>query len=172
MKHSNLIYLLLLYLKSKTSLIVLLLFFIPNNIHSQEVLLVSNGNISSTDGSASYSVGQIIQNTINGSSGSVIQGIQFYFESSILSLFDSETNLSILTYPNPTSSILNIKAEGSQSKTLSYHLCNLLGESISNGNIINNISKINIDHLPAATYLLKINNSSNRTLKTFKIIKK
>ena len=94
--------------------VFILLFFVFSKTHAQEVILTSGGNASGSGGTASYSIGQIVQNTITGTNGSAIQGIQFYFESSTLTITDFETNLSISTYPNPTSSFLNIKFKESK----------------------------------------------------------
>lgn len=141
-----------------------------STIQSQESILAAGGNISGSGGSANYSVGQTIQNTNTGANGSAIQGIQFYFESSTLTIIDLDTNFNIVTYPNPTSSILNIKIEGSQNKSLSYKLFTSLGVLITSGNITNNVAKIDMNHLPIATYLLKVS-SDNKNIKNFKIIK-
>jgi hypothetical protein len=139
--------------------------------HAQDALVASGSNASGSGGSANYSVGQTVQNTNTGTGGSVIQGIQFYFASSTLTVVDVDTNLNIFTYPNPTSSTLNLKIQGNQNSKLSYKLFNLLGALITKGNITNNTAKINIAHLDMATYLLQVSNSSNNNIKTFKIIK-
>jgi Secretion system C-terminal sorting domain len=150
--------------------VFILLFFMFSKTQAQEVILTSGGNASGSGGTASYSVGQIVQNTITGTNGSAIQGIQFYFASSTLTITDFETNLSISTYPNPTSSFLNIKIQGIQENTLSYKLFNILGELLVSGDIKNNTAEINVEQLPSATYLLRVSNSNNIT-KTYKIIK-
>lgn len=146
-------------------------FFIYGLTHAQEVLVASGGNLSYSGSSVSYSVGQIFQNTNTASNGSAIQGIQFYFPNSTLNIVEMNTNSNIATYPNPTSSILNLKIQQSQDNNLSYKLFNLLGESLINGKIISKSTLIDIDHLPMATYLLHIYSRSNQSIKTFKIIK-
>jgi len=150
--------------------VFILLFFVFSKTHAQEVILTSGGYASGSGGTASYSIGQIVQNTITGTNGSAIQGIQFYIASSTLAITDFETNLSISTYPNPTSSFLNIKVQGNQENTLSYKLFNILGELLISGDIKNNTAEINVEQLPSATYLLRVSNSNNIT-KTYKIIK-
>jgi len=88
---------------------ILLLFSLGSKIHAQETLLASGGNASGSGGIANFSVGQTMQTTLTGRNSEAFQGIQFYFESSTLTIIDLETNLNISTYPNPTSSILNIR---------------------------------------------------------------
>jgi len=153
-------------------LILLLLFCYPFSItNAQETITVSGGDALGTGGSVNYSVGQIVQNTNNGNDGSVVQGIQFYFESSTLIIIDLETNLNITTYPNPVSSMLNIKTTGNTTGRLTYKLFNLLGELINGGDIIDNSTQINIENLDIATYVLQVSNSSSNKIETFKIIK-
>lgn len=147
-----------------------LLFSVCSMVEAQETVVVSGGNASGSGGSISYSVGQTIQNTISGSNGSAIQGIQFYFESETLSIIDLSSNLEISTYPNPTSSILNLKVEGLRNLKLSYKLYNLLGVTLANGSITQINNRINVEDLPSATYILQITDE-NSTVKTFKITK-
>ncbi len=172
MKQTNLLKQVLTKLNIKVVFIFVLLFSIFNTTQAQEVILPSGGNASGSGGTASYSAGQIVQNTITGTNGSAIQGIQFYFQSSTLAITDFETNLNISTYPNPTSSFLNIKVQGIQEKTLSYKLFNILGVLLISGDIKNNTAEINVEQLPFGTYLLRVSNSnSNNINNTYKIIK-
>lgn len=152
-------------------MVVAVLFSGLSTVQSQEVVLSSGGNATGSGGDASYSVGQIIQTTISGNDGTAIQGIQFYFESETLTIIDLDTNLEIYTYPNPTTSILNLKIDGFNNQLLSYKLFNLLGVTVSSGDITQAHRKINLEDLPSATYMLQIINNNN-TIKTFKVIKK
>lgn len=171
MKQNQLLKEVITKLNLKTVVVFALLFSVYSTMQAQEVVLASGGNVSGGGGSASFSVGQTIQNTIAGGNGSTIQGIQFYFEDSTLTVIDVDVNLNISTYPNPVKSILNLKIQGNQNNNLSYTLSNLLGQVIMSDNIINNTAKINIEHLEMATYLLQVANYSNNSIKTFKIIK-
>lgn len=138
---------------------------------AQETILTSGGDIIDTGGNVNYSVGQIVQHTISNSDTSIIQGIQFYFEDQSLTIVDIKTNIDITTYPNPTSSKLNMTIEGFKPDTLTYKLYNLLGQLVTEGNVVAKATIINVDHLDMATYLLKIENTTNQTSQTFKIIK-
>ncbi|MDZ4148302.1 MAG: T9SS type A sorting domain-containing protein [Flavobacteriaceae bacterium] len=140
-------------------------------MYSQERVLASGGDISGSNGSANYSVGQIIQNVVSSPSGSVFQGIQFFFPSATLSVIDLETNMEVIAYPNPTSSVFNIQLHDNATHEMKYELYNLLGQSVLNGNILGNSAAIDVSHLPNAVYLLRISNQNNRIFKTFKLIK-
>ncbi len=159
-------------LKLKFVLCAVLLCISLGEVHSQQVLVVSGGNMASTTGSVSYSVGQIFNNNIVSTDGSAIQGIQFYFENITLKVIDIKTNFNITTYPNPTSSFINIKINDYNKENLSYELYDLLGKVLIKKRITSDFTKINIKDLPNAVYLLKLSNSSNENIKTLKIIKK
>ncbi|WP_347924822.1 T9SS type A sorting domain-containing protein [Pontimicrobium sp. SW4] len=156
--------------KSLKSVLTLLLCSIFSITNAQEAITASGGNAYGDDAIVSYSVGQLVQKTTSGTGGTVLEGVQFFFPSSTLSIIDPKSNINIATYPNPTTSILNLKIDGKHENILSYSLINLQGKLINTGAIKNTITEINISHLPSATYLLKINNGNN-TSKTYKIIK-
>ncbi|MFI1770502.1 T9SS type A sorting domain-containing protein [Thalassobellus citreus] len=139
--------------------------------YAQDVLLASGNTTTDTGGSVSYSVGQIMQQNATNSNGSVVKGIQFNFDASSLTVIDLETNLDVSTYPNPTTSILNVQIDNFKPKAMSYKLFDISGKLITSGTIKDKTTKINVNHLEMATYLLKINNTHNHTTKTFKIIK-
>lgn len=158
------------YLGIKVFLLMFLLTY-TSQIKAQETLVASGNNESDTGGSVSYSVGQIIHVNSNGSNGSSIKGIQFHFDSSALTLIDIETNLNISTYPNPTTSVLNMHISNLETKKLQYILFGTSGKTILKGKITNETTKINVERLETATYFLKVNNTQDNTTKIFKIIK-
>lgn len=150
---------------------IALLFSVCVVANAQDALVASGANASGGGGAANYTVGQTIQETITGSNGTVFQGIQFFFQTETLTIIDFKTNLDVTTYPNPTSSVLNMKFQGDLSEGLKYELYNLLGQSMLNGRIANSTTEIDLSRLPSAVYLLKISNQNNINFKIFKIIK-
>lgn len=171
MKHSGFAHRFFLFTKTIATVATLLLFFINNNLYSQERLLASGGDIAGGNGSVGYSVGQILQNVAGGTGGSVFQGIQFFFPTATLSVFDLETNMELKAYPNPTSSVFNINLQENTAKDMTYELYNLLGQSVLKGSIVGTTTVIEVSHLPNAVYLLRIKDPNNRIIKTLKLIK-
>jgi hypothetical protein len=137
---------------------------------AQDALLASGANATGINGSASYSIGQISQNLLTGSGGSIIQGIQFFIESETLTIVDVETNLVVTTYPNPTTNTFNVKVSDEYLNNLSYKLFSISGQLIKSGVISNSTTNIDIEQLPNTTYLLTLNDK-NKQVKSFKIIK-
>ncbi len=150
---------------------VLLLFSSFGPLKAQEAVVSSGNTLFDSGNSVSYSVGQVVQNTITGTGGFAFQGIQFYFSEQTLSAPDFDTHTFVAIYPNPTSSILNLQFNNWQEEQLFYKLYNLQGQLLFEGSITADFTEISIGFLPHATYLLSILNSSNQSSKTFKIIK-
>lgn len=139
---------------------------------AQQAITTAGGNTTSSAGSVSYSVGQIVCKTQIGSSGSVSQGIQQPYEISILTghVEAQGINLVLSAYPNPATDYVILKVENFKTENLTYHLYDISGKLIESRKIIRSSETIAMDNLPTSTYFLKVNNN-NTEVKTFKIIK-
>lgn len=103
----------------------------------------------------------------NGTVGSEL----FKLEQSALSVEKNELNslVEFSVYPNPTSSILNLKIENQQIKEVKIY--NLMGkEVLKNSSKLSEKENINISHLSSGMYLLQVKTDANTFTK--KIIKK
>ena len=148
-------------------------FLFASSSYSQENIVVAGGSGTGTGGSVSYSVGQIAYTSLPGSGGSVSEGIQQPYEIATLGN-DEFTEISLLmtAYPNPTVDILNLVVIDQKWDDLS---CNLFD---SNGRLVSKKIKlsssetaVSMQELNQGIYFLVVSNS-NKTIKTFKIIKK
>ncbi len=140
--------------------------------HSQQTLITSGGNISTTTGSSSFSVGQVFFLSSSSNKGQVSQGVQQSFE--ILTLSNSElqtVNLKAIAYPNPTTDKIILNIEESELNDFSFQLFDVKGQLLSKKIIKNKNTNIPFDKLSNGIYLLKISKNATQ-LKTFKIIKK
>ena len=153
----------------KIILIVIVLLF-NTKIVAQTATVSSGNTASSSQGSVSYTIGQIAYTSSTSSSGSIEQGVQqSYSISETLGTQESAISLKIVAFPNPTTNTLQLKLENNNTD-LSYKLINLLGETISTEKITSNNITINMKLQPSATYFLKIYMSSV-FMATLKIIK-
>jgi len=155
----------------KTKLIALLLLGIGfNQGYAQQASIASGGDASGSGGSVAYSVGQIVYTTHTGSNGSVAQGVQQPYEISItLGLEETEINLNLSAYPNPTTNYLMLQIDN-YDKALLYQLYDISGKLLESNTIVASSTTITMEALPTATYLLKVT-QNNKEVKTFKIIK-
>ena len=160
----------------KTLLLANLLIHIisPLFTSGQESIPASGGEASGTGGTVSYSIGQIFYQTHESETGVVSEGIQQPYEIYIVTAIEEAKGIELFVtvYPNPVGSILQLKVETSIFKDLIFMLYNMNGMLIESGELLSEITKINMHSLNPAVYFLKIQDSSQKEFKTFKIIKK
>lgn len=142
-----------------------------NTANAQSGITSSGGNASGSGGSVSYSIGQMVYKTNNSSSGSVEQGVQQPHEILVVSGLEeaNESYLNLSAFPNPSSDYFILRTESS-TKNMSYQFFNNTGQLIENKEIIENDTKILINHLVPGPYFLKVI-KANKEVKSFKIMK-
>ncbi len=153
-------------------LIILSNLFI-NALNAQTSISVAGGDISASDGTVSYSIGQIVYTTNTGTNGySVAQGVQQPYEISVLEGIEesNEIKLNCSTIPNPTSDFIILNIENYRKNDLNYLLYDVSGKLVASKNIYDKETSIDFSNLAKATYLLKVLNNKN-LVKSFKIVK-
>ena len=163
----------------KTQLLTLIIMLISgmNVVIAQEAVLTSGGDASSTNGSVSYSVGQMVYTTITGTDGSVAQGVQQPYEISVSTAIKNTEDilLEFKAYPNPVKDNLSLYAGKHDINNMYYQLLDIKGKILENKKITSIESTINMSGLPHGTYFLKVTYSSETSsdeIKVFKITKK
>jgi hypothetical protein len=139
--------------------------------HSQEAIPVTGANASGNGGSVSYTVGQILYNTISGSNGTILQGVQQPYEISIVTGVE-KNNINLITsvFPNPATDYLILRLENYDTENLSYWLYDINGNVIENWKASGNETQIIMKNFTTGTYFLKVTKGT-KNLKAFKIIK-
>ena len=150
--------------------VVLAMLLVPFGLRAQVSMNAAGGNAAGDGGSVSYSVGQMVFSANAGANGSVTQGVQQPYEISVLSVAENAENVNLSVYPNPSTDYLYLTSSDEISG-LSYHLFDMNGRLLKLGKITENQTNINMQGLVSATYFVKIN-QGNKTVKTFKIIKR
>jgi hypothetical protein len=139
-------------------------------VFGQTSVNASGGGTSNASGSISYSIGQVVYQSVSNTSGSVSQGVQHAFEISTLSLEENALNLSLSAYPNPTHELLNLRVGNYKQEKLSYKLFDFQGKVISEASMLSEETTIEMKQLPVATYFVEVHNEGEK-VQTFKIIK-
>lgn len=157
----------------KLFFLILLSLFVQTGV-SQDTPLSSGGNASGTGGTSAYSIGQLFYTSAIGSGGFSSQGVQQPYEISTVSGDDiSFIKLSILAYPNPASSYLNLQMDNFEDfnfQNLHYQLTDIQGSKIFAEKILASQTSIDLENVLPSTYILHIINN-DKILKSFKIIK-
>jgi len=162
--------------KKEKLLTLLLLSFGIINIKGQEAIIASGADASGSGGSVSYSVGQLFNKTKFGSNGYLSEGTQQPIEILVLTELNSTNaiKLECSAFPNPTTDLLVLKIgeyQTAKNQKFSYQLFDNNGKLLLSDIIGNIESSIQISNFNSTNYILRVK-QENKTIKTFKIIKK
>lgn len=138
---------------------------------AQESANASGGDATGSGGTVAYSIGQVVYTTNTGSNGSVAQGVQHAYEIFTVGIKETELNISLSVFPNPTMDNLTLQISDYNNEQLSYQLFDMQGKQLSNGQITAQQTQINMNSLPTATYFVNVVNQENKKVQSFKIIK-
>ena len=142
------------------------------DIQAQKAIPVSGGNASGTDGSVSYTVGQVFYTTNTGTNGSVAEGVHQPYEISVVVGIEQgkDINLICTVYPNPATDLLTLEVEIPDNENLFFQLYDVMGKLMVSKKLIAIRTTIPMANLAPATYFLKVTDNQ-KVVKTFKIIK-
>lgn len=150
-------------------------FLIPGicfQMYAQKAVLATGSNATGSNGSVSYSVGQIDYYN-KGSNSQIMEGVQQAYE--ITTLSTSETlaadKKDILLYPNPFKDFVFLDFTTNDYKNSEFQLFDSSGKLLKEEKIKESKSEFNFSALPSAMYIIRVN-KDGKNLKTFKIIKK
>ena len=138
---------------------------------AQESANSSSGDATGSGGTVAYSIGQVIYTTNTGSNGSLAQGVQHAYEIFPVGIKETELNISLTAFPNPTTENLTLQMSNYNNEKLSYQLFDIQGKQLSNGQVTAQQTQINMNGLPTATYFIHVVNQENKKVQSFKIIK-
>lgn len=138
-------------------------------IYAQQNTVATGGNASGSNGSVSFTVGQIDYTTASGTDATLSEGVQQPFE-----FFDPDAGLSehqfnISLYPNPSNEFVIVNIADWNS-TMNYQLTDAKGSLVQFGTIVNEETILDMRDLSIGSYHLHLS-SSNQTIRTLQIIK-
>lgn len=142
------------------------------SLKAQNAILPAGKNGSGSGGTISYSAGQIVNATIQGTTGTITQGVQQPFEILVLTGIEEASGiiLEVSVYPNPATDFIKLIIENYETANLRFQLYDLNGIVLRNNKIETGETNIIMSNLAPGTYFLKVTDK-NLPIKTFKIIK-
>ena len=159
------------FLKMKKIILFTISFlFFLSKVTAQTSNNAAGGDASGAGGSVAYSVGQPFYITNSGANGSVAQGVQQTYQIFSLGINQSELNISLAVFPNPTYDNLNIEIKEFNNENLSYELFDIQAKLLASGLITSKQTQINLINLPPSAYFMHIS-QKNKKIHSFKIIK-
>ena len=154
----------------KLFLTALVIFFFIFQGNAQTSTNASGGDAAGAGGSVAYSVGQPFYITYTGANGSVAQGVQQTYQIFSLGINQSELNISLAVFPNPTYDNLNIEIKDFNNENLSYELFDIQSKLLAKALITSKQTQLSLISLPPSAYFIHIS-QKNKKIQSFKIIK-
>ena len=153
--------------------VMLILVCAFKGLKAQESMNTTGGNALGSGGSVSYSIGQVVYNTNEGSGGSSAQGVQQPYEISAVIGIEEVKNINLLvtTYPNPANDYLTLEVKDFEISNLYYLLYDIHGNLLRSEKITMNSTSIFVSNLLPATYFVKVV-QGDKEVRTFKKKKK
>ena len=158
-------------MKHKEVKLSVLLLGLGLTAQAQQATTASGGDASGFGGTVAYSIGQVVYTTNTGITGSVAQGVQHAFEIFTVGIKETELNISLTAFPNPTSENLTLQISDYNNEKLSYQIFDMQGKQISKGQVTAQQTQINMNGLPSANYFIHVVNQETKKIQSFKIIK-
>jgi hypothetical protein len=142
-------------------------------LNAQSTIATAGGDATGSGGSASFTIGQIDYNTIPGTNGYIIEGVQQPYEISIVTAVvrTDDFNLRCVVYPNPTSGQARLVFESNDYKNLSFRLYDIKGDILQTNKVESNETVISLENQSSGVYFLYVL-KNDVEVKVFKIIKK
>ncbi len=132
---------------------------------------VSAGGDTEGTGSVSWTVGQVVQEPLSGPDGSLSVGVQqpyVIIDIGVDDVLGIELQLNVA--PNPTQASVRLLVDTDQHQGLHYELLGLDGQHIRADRVRSAETPIDMEHLAAGTYLLRLC-SDQRIVRSVRIIK-
>jgi len=145
--------------------------FLALHSNAQKATVSSGGDISGSNGSVSYTVGQIDYQYASGSNGNITEGVQQIEIDSITGIEEIQTDIVLNAYPNPADDHVILETSAPKGfENVSYKMFDNQGRLVKEGKVSSNETQIDLTSLIRANYFLKVT-QENQLIKTFKIVK-
>jgi hypothetical protein len=138
---------------------------------AQESVNATGADSFGSGGSIAYSLGQVVYTTNTSAFGKVSQGVQQAYDIFTVGINETDLNVSLSVFPNPSSDYLTLQVNDFELSNLNYQLFDIQGKLLSNGKVTAKQTQINTSSLSPATYFINVETQENKKVQSFKIIK-
>ena len=163
-------------MQKQTLFFVLFMMTLAVVANAQSVIVSAGGDVENSNGSVSYTVGQIaVETTVSDvGSVSVAEGVQQPYEIQTVGVNNyPQIVLNAKVYPNPTENVAQLELNGFEVPEggLRASLYDGNGKLLQTMTVTDDITTFQIGQYATGNYLLELK-SGNSSLKTFKIVRK
>jgi len=138
-------------------------------LSAQEVVSSQGDSYSNANNTLDFTIGEPILETLTDGTNTLTQG----FHQTLLTITnvkDFDVDFDVNISPNPTTERVNLKIDKFEGLTL--YLFDITGKLLQEAIVTEKQTIVEVTDYPMGTYLLKLTGQENRSLKTYKIIKK
>ena len=143
--------------------------FLCVNLYSQSNTVSAGGDADGDNGSISYSIGQVVYTSAQGSNGNVNQGVQQPYDVGVVTGIE-EAGINLSVFPNPTSGLLTLTVADEDASLLSYQLFDASGRLVDSKNKLNPTNTISLDGYATGVYTLSVSRE-NKQVKSFRLVR-
>lgn len=157
----------------KKLLLIISISLLTAGLFAQSAVVPTGGTASGNGGTATYTVGQIAVQRVEGNGKYIIEGVQQPYEIQTVGINDYPgITLEAVVFPNPTQHSVQLRISNYiiPDYGLKAQLYDANGKLLRSFNISDLDTKIDLEQYPTATYQLRVMDNA-RLLKTFKIVK-
>lgn len=140
------------------------------NFQAQQNTVSSGGDFIGSNGSVSFSIGQIDYMNIANTSGNINQGVQQPYQILDNSINESAFDFDITIGPNPSIDILNVLADFSKMKDVEGFINDQNGKIVKERQKLASDNTFDLSNLATGSYFLIIENQQ-KLIKSYNIIK-
>ena len=156
-------------MKSYTFLLTSALFALSTNLNAQNNTVSAGGDAEGSNGSVSFTVGQVVYTSAEGANGSINQGVQQPYDIDIITGIEHE-EIELTLYPNPTLGQFNLSIADSRTSEYSIQLFDASGRLILNKKQLLEINSISLESYSTGTYVLSVF-KKDELIKSFRIVR-
>ena len=153
-------------------LFIMLLFLSAGALTAQLQVISSAGGVAeNSNGSISWTLGETVAGTLEGSDGIIDQGFQ-QSNLEVTTAVEGPDDLDIQTaaYPNPVQNQLTVEVQNQENLALHFQLFDLNGKLLQEEPVEASKFTLNLSEHPAGQYILQIR-SDQELIKSFNIVK-
>ncbi|MBN2213409.1 MAG: T9SS type A sorting domain-containing protein [Bacteroidales bacterium] len=159
----------------KKPLPLLCLVFFCASLHGQtlspDVISTSGNYNQGFDVSLSWTMGEIMTETYNGSGCILSSGFQPYLLGVVTVIHDSKPDFELKIFPVPASQLITVQLGASMQSRLNLDLFDLNGKSLLFKRLDNGSNSIDLSFLHSAEYILQITDEEGHLIRSVKIVK-
>ena len=143
--------------------------FLCVSLYSQSNTVSAGGDADGDNGSISFSIGQVVYTSAQGSNGNVNQGVQQPYDVGVVTGIE-EAGINLSVFPNPTSGLLTLTVADEDASLLSYQLFDASGRLVDSKNKLNPTNTISLDGYATGVYTLSVSRE-NKQVKSFRLVR-